>query len=254
MKKIVGGFMNKFAILMLVLTALVAFSPRVFAQTEIFEDKNISITSKLPPQWLGWRLHVGSTTQNVPFYYKVSAVVPGIGETVASPVTTAYATYSPLSSTNSLRLMWAPVQTATQYKLYKSVDNSTFNLLTTVSDPVLTYVDEGADVGAAYSAPTPKGGNLTVENDVIVGDDLTVNGSINAVGGMALTSAQTVTGYTVTVSSSATSTLGLCLAGAFQTLPTTGYAEGCIAYQNSDNKVYVATETVAAAGSWAALH
>jgi hypothetical protein len=221
---------------------------------ERLEDTDISITSKLPPQWLGWKVHVGSTTQNDAVYYKIAAVVTGLGETVASPVTTAYTTYSPVSSTNSLRLMWAPVQGATSYKLYKSVDNTTFNLLASVAAPILTYVDEGAAVGAAYSAPTPPGGNLIVENDATIGDDLTVNGNINAIGGLALTAEQTVVGNVITVSSAATSSLGICFAGAFATLPTTGYAEGCLAYQGSDNKVYVATETVSVAGSWAALH
>jgi hypothetical protein len=152
------------------------------ARAERMEDDNLYITSKLPPQYLGWKVHVGSTTQTVPVYYKVSAVLSGIGETVAGPVTTAYTTYAPVSSTNSVRLMWAPVQVASSYKLYKSVDNTTFNLLATLTAPTLTYVDEGDAVGAAYSAPSPRGGNLIVENDISAGGDLTVTGNVSVTG------------------------------------------------------------------------
>lgn len=159
---------EKFVMLALILMALVIFAQPALAQTEIFEDTNISIKSKLPPQWLGYKVHVGSDSATVPTYYKVSAVVPGIGETAASAVTTAYSGYGPISSTMALRLMWAPVQSATQYKLYKSVDNTSFYLLSTTEHPTVTTLDEGASVGAAYSAPSPRGGNLTVENDVTV--------------------------------------------------------------------------------------
>lgn len=187
------------------LMAVTAYAPNAKAYTELHEDVDISITSKLPPQWLGWTVHTGSTTQTVPWYYKVSAVVPGIGETVASPVTTAYSTYSPLSSTNSIRTMWADVPTATSYKLYKSANNSTFNLIATLAYNVLTYVDEGAAVGAAYSAPTPRGGNLTVENDLTVGDDVTVSGTLTVAGG--------ITGALKTVTLAAMNSLAPTAAG-----------------------------------------
>lgn len=58
----------------------------------------------------------------------------------------------------------------------------------------------------------------------------------------------------VIVSTSATSAASICLAGSFQTLPTTGYAKGCFAYQLSDNVAYVSTKTVVSADSWKALY
>lgn len=58
----------------------------------------------------------------------------------------------------------------------------------------------------------------------------------------------------VTVSTSATSSASICLAGNFQTLPTTGYAKGCFAYQLSDNTAYVSTQTVVGSQSWKALY
>lgn len=58
----------------------------------------------------------------------------------------------------------------------------------------------------------------------------------------------------VIVSSSTSSNASLCLAGAFQTLPITGYAQGCFAFQLSDHKAYVSTETVAGSQSWVALN
>ena len=165
------NFMKRvFVVICMVIMALAIMRAPACAQTQAFENKNISITSILAPQYLGWAVSVGSTTQNITWYYKVSAVVPEYGETVASAVTTAYSTYSPLSSTNSLRLMWAPVDAASSYYLYRSADNVTFYKLTTVTAPVLTFVDDGTlNLGAAYSAPSQITGNLSVSGDVVVG-------------------------------------------------------------------------------------
>lgn len=162
MKNIIKQVMG-FLMVMLILAA--AIMPAQAAQW--FENQDVNIVSKLGPQYLGWKVSVGSTTQTVPFYYKVSANVRGVGETAASPVTTAYATYSPLSSTNSIRLMWAAVDDATEYYLYKSSSSAStyFYLLATVVN-ALTYVDSGGAVTTAYSAPSPAGGNLTVENTI----------------------------------------------------------------------------------------
>jgi len=60
----------------------------------------------------------------------------------------------------------------------------------------------------------------------------------------------TFTGGSVSVSSATTSTDKLYFAGAFATLPTTGYNRGTLAVQTSDMKLYISTETVSVAGSW----
>ena len=173
----IGKFLSVF---MFALIAAAMFAPAANA-LQRFEDENVSITTKLPPQYTGWAVVVGDTiTQNVSWYYKVSAVLPGITETVTGSTAHAYSKYGPLSSTNSIRAIWAAVPGATSYKLYKSVDNTSFYLL--YSGTALTYVDEGASLGAAYSAPSPRGGNLTVENDVAIGDDLTVAGDLTVSG------------------------------------------------------------------------
>ena len=57
----------------------------------------------------------------------------------------------------------------------------------------------------------------------------------------------------VVVSTATTSTVSLCLAGAYETLPTSGYLKGCFAYQNSNNVAYISTETVSKAESWKPL-
>lgn len=57
-------------------------------------------------------------------------------------------------------------------------------------------------------------------------------------------------GGNVAVSTSTTSTDKLYFAGAFATLPTTGYNRGTLAVQTSDMKLYISTETVATSGSW----
>ncbi len=57
----------------------------------------------------------------------------------------------------------------------------------------------------------------------------------------------------VSFSSSTTSSVKPCQGGAYQTLPTSGWNEGCEIYQVSDHKKYIATETVKAASSWVPL-
>ena len=54
----------------------------------------------------------------------------------------------------------------------------------------------------------------------------------------------------VMVSTSATSGFSIGFCGAFQSLPTSGYAKGCIVLQGSDNAVYVATATVTNVAHW----
>lgn len=58
------------------------------------------------------------------------------------------------------------------------------------------------------------------------------------------------TGGSVSVSTATTSNDKLTFAGAFVTLPTTGYNRGTLAVQTSDMKLYISTETVATSGSW----
>ena len=140
MKKIIN---NTVKVIVALFTLMTVISP--ICAVERFEDNDVAITSKLSPQYLGWVVHSGSTTQTYPMYYKVSAVVPGVGETLASPVTTAYTTYTGLCSTNSLRMMWADVDGASSYKLYRSADNVSFYLIK--STILLTFVDEGKPMG-----------------------------------------------------------------------------------------------------------
>jgi hypothetical protein len=58
----------------------------------------------------------------------------------------------------------------------------------------------------------------------------------------------------VNISSSTTASVFMGFAGAFVTLPTTGYAEGTLAYQTSDHKFYGSTATVNDSDDWVALH
>jgi hypothetical protein len=55
----------------------------------------------------------------------------------------------------------------------------------------------------------------------------------------------------IRASSATTAGASICLAGAFDTLPTTGYARGCLAYLTSaPTKIYLSTETVVGTYSW----
>ena len=97
----------------------------------------------------------------------------------------------------------------------------------------------------------------TMEFLVDDGGSLTLKGALTSVGitnvGAVAQSGGNVilTGaYKVAVSTSTTSSITMGMAGAWQTLPTTGYPEGTFAYQVSDHRMYVATCTVVSATSW----
>lgn len=60
-------------------------------------------------------------------------------------------------------------------------------------------------------------------------------------------------GSKVYVATGTTSSVDLCLAGAYQTLPTSGVDKGCIAMQLSDNAVYVSSNSVDESGDWKAM-
>ena len=64
-----------------------------------------------------------------------------------------------------------------------------------------------------------------------------------------LNSTLTIIGI-ITISTTTTSSVNLCLVGAVNTLPTSGYSEGCMAYQISDHTLYISTETVVGIQSW----
>ena len=78
---------------------------------------------------------------------------------------------------------------------------------------------------------------------------LIVTGATTHTGAVANNGGSTTIG-TVAISSSATSGFSIGFCGGFQSLPTSGYAKGCIVLQGSDNAVYVATATVTNVGHW----
>ena len=58
----------------------------------------------------------------------------------------------------------------------------------------------------------------------------------------------------VTISTSATSSISMCIIGGVTALPTSVYNSGCFAKLQSDGKVYISTMSpVTAAGDWKAL-
>ena len=75
-------------------------------------------------------------------------------------------------------------------------------------------------------------------------------GTVAMTGSPAITGNPAVVGY-VSVSSAATSVAYICMKGAYATLPTAG-TEGCMAYQLSDHKLYIATAT--GNGVYVAVH
>ncbi len=79
---------------------------------------------------------------------------------------------------------------------------------------------------------------------------LDVAGATRLVGSPAITGNPSVVGY-ISVSSASTSGSSLCMNGSYVTLPTAG-TEGCMAYQTSDHKLYIATAT--GNGVWVAVH
>jgi len=56
--------------------------------------------------------------------------------------------------------------------------------------------------------------------------------------------------FTATSNSTATANGSMCIAGSFASLPTAGFQRGCLAYQVSDNTLYVSTKIVTALDAW----
>jgi len=134
-----------------------------------------------------------------------------------------------------------------------------------------TALDVTGTVTATAVTATTLTGTVTGASSLNVlktGDTMTgqltisaASSTITGAGGLGVTygviagsAAFTSSGGAVSVSTSATSAVSICLAGAFQTLPTSGYAKGCFAYQLSDATPYVSTMTVTEAGDWKALY
>ena len=100
-----------------------------------------------------------------------------------------------------------------------------------------------SNVGIGMSEPNP-----SYALDVV--GAARVTGTPTIVGSPAITGNPSVVGY-VSVSTSATSSGILCMKGSYVTLPTAG-TEGCMAYQTTGHKLYVATAT--GNGVWVAVH
>jgi len=192
--------------MMAIMMTVGLFMPGLLS-AEKFIGENVEIKSVQPPQYMGYRLYtgvVGGTT----IYYKVSAIVTGIGETRASAILTVSDANAVLSSTNTLQLIWARVSDATSYNVYKSTLGSTsgFYLLGNVAQGTYTLNDLGQTVGSAYSAPTVVGGDIEAEGDITAGDDLIVAGDATVAGAFTATGAlggAAITGTTLDMSGAA---------------------------------------------------
>ena len=103
----------------------------------------------------------------------------------------------------------------------------------------------GTTLGYGWLQSFGSGNELRINPN---GNNVTLGGNVGI--GTIAPGAKLETVGEVRTSTSTTSTLGLCLAGAFQNLPTSGYNKGCMAYQISNETLYVSTETVAGTYSW----
>jgi len=79
---------------------------------------------------------------------------------------------------------------------------------------------------------------------------LTASNLVSTYGLQASTAAFTNSTMAVVVSSATASTASLCLGGAFASLPTTGFNQGCLVYDTADQKLYISTQTVVGTTSW----
>lgn len=95
-------------------------------------------------------------------------------------------------------------------------------------------------------------GTMSPSTDYMVDvvGDVHVNGDVSMTGAPSITGSPDVIGE-LTVSTASTSGTSLCFKGAYVTLPSAG-TEGCVAYQSSDHKLYIATAT--GSGVWVATH
>lgn len=187
--------MKKIAAIMAVLTAICVGTAT--AQKRVtFEDSDIKITSKLGPQYIGTRIYAGDAGATT-LYYQVSAIVTGVGETLPTTITVSNAN-AVMSSTNSIQLLWSKVPEATSYNIYKATAANVYRLVTNVDSKTQGYIDTGVEGGALYVASTKPGGNLNVENNLVVGGDATI-ANLTVTGTLSPYSTGTFTAEDVTV-------------------------------------------------------
>ncbi|MCG2726043.1 MAG: hypothetical protein L6420_07285 [Elusimicrobia bacterium] len=102
-------------------------------------------------------------------------------------------------------------------------------------------------------------GIITESGGAIIGDAFSVGTSTFVVNsgkvgiGIVAPSKELQTIGEIRVSTSATSTAHLNMAGAVDSLPITGYDEGVMIYLTTDHTLYISTETVTTATSWKAV-
>ena len=123
-------------------------------------------------------------------------------------------------------------------------------------NPKVKRVVEGLLIAAVISAVVAIAPAIAKTVGRLYADGLTIAGTSSLTGAVSIVGAQTVvaTGGAITVSTSATSGASLCMAGSFQSLPSSGYSKGCFAYQLSNDTPYVSTATVTNTGHWKALY
>jgi hypothetical protein len=157
------------------------------------------------------------------------------------------------------------------FALYSNIDgndntaigiNAGYNL-TTGSYNIFLGEDAGYNItngnnniiiGYNQNTPTDTIDNFLNIGGLIYGTNMVSGGSGGNVGiGTSSPQAKLDVAGTIQVSSTTTSSTHICIAGAFDTLPISGYNKGCIAYQNSDNTLYVSTEDVVGIESWKPL-
>lgn len=241
MSKVFSNLINKVGVFFMFLILALSFS--------MF---NPTLSYSKTTGWLyGDALVIGNPDSPV---YKISTAGVLSGSGVASQ-TTVDASYKSVTATYGIT-----GATGSFSGTFNASGNSTFGAAgyksTNTASTGAWAFPATVDITGALTAPTINTGQGAAEvylqnQNLRTTDSVTF---LNATATYGIVAASgTFTGSTVSVSSSATSGLSMCLAGAFESLPTTGYGEGCFAYQNSDNTLYVSTEAVSVSGSWKAV-
>ncbi|MEW5897437.1 MAG: hypothetical protein AB1668_07110, partial [Nanoarchaeota archaeon] len=150
--------------------------------------------------------------------------------------------------------------------VYQNVNSSSRMLYenTNIGSSVYAGVQLKTDGGSAYIYRTSNAYGYSMADDLVIqdagGGDIVfftgeervriLYGGNVGIGTKSPTKKLDISAGEIQISTSTASLDFMCLAGAVENLPISGYNRGCLIYLTSDNTLYISTETVVGAYSW----
>ncbi|HOJ87005.1 MAG TPA: hypothetical protein PLN68_08790, partial [Elusimicrobiales bacterium] len=140
-------------------------------------------------------------------------------------------------------------------QVFNLVFNSTanaFNVWLDTTSPNLPFILKTGGTMTGDLTIDKSSGNGSILNLKNNDRTFSINNNYNGLIFTALDTKMTISSG-LTISTSIAGTSGLCLIGASDSLPTSGYSEGCIIYNLTDHNLYISTENVVGIESWKSI-